>query len=103
MDTETLTLAVTAANEATEPGTDAFRLKNPGMLCDGTRVRSFGHLIDGMRALMADIEKLDKTASITVGITRYCGKSVEMEFAVLDYISRATGKEVNRETLIGEI
>lgn len=103
MDTEVITLAVAAANEATEPGTDAFRLRNPGLLREGTKVRSFGKLIDGMRALMSDVEKLDKDASITVGVTRYCGKSVEKSFLVMDYLSRATGKEVTPETRIKDI
>jgi hypothetical protein len=103
MGKDILALAIAAANEATEPGTPAFELRNPGLLTEGTKVREFNTIVDGLRALMASIERLDKDASITVGVTRYCGRNVEKELLVLDYLSRATGKEVTRDITIGAI
>lgn len=101
--TAVIALAIASANDAFDPESPSFQLANPGMLRDGTKVREFNTIVDGLRALMASIEKLDKDASITVGVTRYCGKNVEKELIALDYISRAKNKEVTRDTPIGAI
>jgi len=103
MSSEAIALGVAEANKALEPGSEAFRLRNPGMLLDGRRYRRFGRYIDGLRALMADVEKRNKDARIVVEVTRYVGSDIEKTFTVLDYVARATGKEVSVDTTLGEV
>jgi hypothetical protein len=97
-------LAIAHANEALEPGSDAFGLRNPGLLREGTRLRRFKSLVDGLRALVADVEKLPPNMTVGLALQRYCGRAnVEHEMVALDFLSQAKNEEVEKTTTMGEI
>lgn len=100
---ELLALAVLTMNDALDPDSKAFKLRNPGLLSDENGLRSFPTWKGGYSALVVDVERLDQSQPIRKAFEKYGLAKVEHEFLVYDFLGRAIGREVNNDTRLMEI
>lgn len=101
---EFLALAVATMNNALEPGSYAFRQKNPGLLrdeCNGVRV--FATWAGGFRSLVSDLGSADPSSTLRTAFEKYGLSRFEHEMLVYDFLARAFDKPVNRDTRLEEI
>jgi hypothetical protein len=106
---EILALAIANANQAQDPDSAAFKLCNPGLLTENGALRKFGSWIGGFRALADRLavmrsqrEQKLPDALAWFGTKNY-GHGAETQFVIYDHLTRALGREVNQDTLLGEV
>ena len=100
---ELLALAVLTMNNAFDPDSKAFKLRNPGLLRDEDGVRSFPTWAGGFRALVVDMERLNQALSIRKAFEKYGLLKIEHEFLVYDFLGRAFGRDITKDTVLAEI
>ena len=100
---EMLALAISTLNNATDPDSKAFKLRNPGLLRDEDGLRSFPTWKGGFSALVVDVERLDTKLSIRKAFEKYGLGRIEHEFLVYDFLARAFGREITKNTVLAEI
>jgi hypothetical protein len=101
-DIEFLALAICTANNAYDPDSQAFKLRNPGLLRDFNGFKTYSTWAGGFRAL-CDTLKVEKSGTLRDIFPHYGLGKIEDEFLIYDFLTRATGIEVGLNTKIEEL
>ena len=100
---ELLALAIAEMNSAFVPGTEAFIYRNPGRLWTSGNLRQFSTLSGGLKSLISELMRYDENNTIVSVAANYGCDKVEKEFILLDYLTRAFGRDVKRSTTLAHL
>jgi hypothetical protein len=101
---ETLALAISEMNSATQPESEAFAYRNPGKLREPNgNLRNFSTWAGGLKSLISELSRFESAMSLLQVLRKYGCTTVEREFLCFDYLAQALGFTVTQDFTLGDL